>query len=420
MATGNTTFNNTFDAFAGNTGAILTVTNDGNIFGGNIGHGGRLASININGNTQVGGANTTVSNISSAATTIANNKTLTIDSSASVIEWSGAIDGAGTLSTTQTPQAGSYSTHFNTHIGGNTPLGSVSFGDRTSIYLGNNNVSAASLYLGETATLFNPGAINISGANGITLTGDSTIVHTGGNVPSITSTSGININGHTLIFNQGSATISSSLQTTGNGNTGGTLALDGADVTLNNNVGANGNALKAINFVTDNTLTISGNISIYSSVTNSTNNEGSLVISGASLTLAGDVGTSKSSLAAINFATDNTLTISGERDIYSPITTSTNGTGGVLITGGNVSITGDIGTSTKLLSIVQVVSGNTASLSGNIYANHLWLNHASAAMTMLGGSTNTSNIVTSDIYNSGVVNGQGTVNVGDGTSRAIA
>lgn len=419
MSSGNTTFSNTFDAHAGNTGAVLTVTNDGNIFGGNLGYGGRLAGININGNTQVGGANTVVSDISSGATTIANNKTLTIDSSASVLVWDGNIDGAGSLSTTQTPLVGSYSTHFNNHIGANTPLSSVSFGDRTSIYLGGNNISAASLYLGVTSSMYNPGAVNISGANGITLTGNSTVVHTDGDAPSITSTSGININGHTLTFNQGSASVNASFQTTGNGgDTGGTLALNGADVTLYGNVGASGNALTAINFVTDNTLTVSGNISIYSPITNSTNNKGSLVISGASLTLAGNVGTSESSLKAINFVTDNTLTISGARDIYSPITTSTNGAGWVRINGGNVGITGDVGTNTHALSVIYVDSGNTLVFSGNVRANNLWLNNTSAAMTMLGGNANTANVISANIYNSGTVDGQGTINVGDGTSAS--
>ena len=119
MASGAASFSNTFDGIYLYSHSSLTIVNDGNIFGGNIGTSNyTLANFNINGNTTIGGANTSITGVSSTNTTIASGKTLTIDSTAHAISWTGAINGPGSLILTK-------ASTVPVVIGSGTPLGTV-------------------------------------------------------------------------------------------------------------------------------------------------------------------------------------------------------------------------------------------------------------------------------------------------------
>lgn len=94
------------------------------------------------------------------------------------------------------------------------------------------------------------------------------------------------------------------LNTSGTNNQGG-ISVNGGDVTIKGNIGANNASLATINFETDNGLAINspGAAFFVQNVTTATANKGSLQLQGANLAINGNIG-SNNALKIVNLAND--------------------------------------------------------------------------------------------------------------------
>ena len=366
------TFTNTFDAYGGNTGAVLTSTNDGNIFKGNIGGTTALNVFNATGNTNFGGA---------AANMVVKAKTINVAAVKTL-----DIIGHGVNYTSVTGNI----------VGSGIGNGSVLVSSGT-------NAGVANLIIG-----------NITGMDTFTVTTDAKVGGAAGTTHVVANTTIADTMTLTLDSTAGATSWTGIMHAVAGGNHG-ILTLQGTNgVTINGDMGVAGASLSVINVndnttfkpravgdagnITATTITIANNKTLVIDSTNlvvagaftnlnaANAGNGILTLQGANnITMAGAVGTGVA-LQQINMnATGGTTYINGAAKVSGGNIDASNSTavlnhisgvitaGSALVasvaTGGNIltgasSFTADAATNADGNITVATANGNAATFTG--------------------------------------------------------
>lgn len=348
------------------------------------------------------------------------------------------------------------------NLNGNVFTTAANFGADGTVALANNVNWSGAL----TTTTTNTGTFNLGGAGTHSVTGQlgasGTVLKSVGITGTGTTTFNNNVFATALNFSaDGVANFATGANLTANTTTGtnntGTLTLAGSH-TVTGNVGAGGNALKALNvgangstttitgnvFATNTSITGSGTVNlqgdttsavnfagdgiinlsagsdITGAVTNTTTNNGTLNAAGASafsttlggsgqvlkaINLNGAATTSTFGgnvfATAFNFGADATASIAAGVNTTTAFATTTTNTG-VLTFAGNTTHTGTIGGSGLVLKTINVNgAGTTVSSSGNVFATTT--NFGGNGTFSLGNNANLTSAVTTSTTNTGAL-----------------
>ena len=209
----------------------------------------------------------------------------------------------------------------------------------------------------------------------------------------------------------------------------GTLIVNNnVNTSLSGTFGGPGTAaLKSIGCYSDGmdafTLTIDasgGAQNIYASIINQ-DNTGTFAISGGNVTIFGDMGTNDIPIKGINIASDNILTIdatSAARTIYGPITTYQTGKGTFSTNGGNVTFTQSVGASNLSLKNLNLVGSGSSAITMMNGVTDIWAQNVLHQASILDANNSNLNIHSSSyIMNNAVLNaGTQTIAVTGGTA----
>ncbi|MBF0448670.1 MAG: autotransporter domain-containing protein [Magnetococcales bacterium] len=288
----------------------------------------------------------------SESTTIANGKTLTLSGTGKTVSGTvtGATNGVGTLTLTG-------STSFNSAVGVANSLADLNINNTNTF---NGSVAATTFNFNSDGT-----AVFADNAN---LT--STNIEMG------------SANIGTLTFN-GNSTVG------GNVNANGLKQINVSSAGAGETVAFNGTVYtKDIDFTTSNagTLALNGTTNITNDVESANDGVGTITFAGTTM-ITGDLGTAAANelaganigadttvgghlyAQAINFNSDNNLTMTGAgKTISGAITTNTTETGTLTLSGtGANTISGLVGASGKVLKSISIDDSGTNTFSSNIY-----------------------------------------------------
>ncbi|ABV73860.1 Outer membrane protein B [Rickettsia canadensis str. McKiel] len=276
------------------------------------------------------------------------------------------------------------------------------------------------------------------GADGIVLGNDAVLnVADRVNITGITAANNINIcgvaaNNGTVNF-LGDSTVSTDI---GNKNSVAAVNVAGTLIFQGGNNGNGSNfAAQAINLTSADSFIkfttqdhqVAGNILN----TSGTNNQGGFSVNGGDVTVAGNVGANGNSLATINFETDNTLVVhkADTNAIFvQNVDTATANTGILKLQGANFAINGNIG-GNNALKIVNLEDNDngaatnfTLKQGSKINAQNIYLSSAfDNSLTLEEGTTVTGNIINKLAAGNGTIalTGNAAINGNIGVDAAI-
>lgn len=234
------------------------------------------------------------------------------------------------------------------------------------------------------------------------------------------------------------------------GTIGAAAAIDAINFNAAGKLTVGGNAIKTANgiqFANANSIlqvgngngltTITGNL-----VSQGVANKGQLTVNGGDVKVIGNVGANAAALGKVNLATNNTLTLDangGAGNFYvQNVTTATDGEGNLAFTGGNWTVKGNIGTdpanggkALNQITIGDAGGARTVNITGgNIYGGVVFDANADHTLAINGVVNVNSNLVFNragqnlNTSNGATINGtidgngadEGTINIGAGNS----
>ncbi|MBU1869162.1 MAG: hypothetical protein KJ818_01710, partial [Candidatus Omnitrophica bacterium] len=191
-----------------------------------------------------------------------------------------------------------------------------------------------------------------------------------------------------------------------------------------------------LNFGADGTVSIADSKNLTAEITTSSGGTGTLTFLGDS-TVSGKVGASGTSLLQVNangigknvnfnnnvfantlnFGADGTVTMANNRDIEAVVTTSTDNTGTLTFSGGNSTVTGDLGALGAALKKINA-DGTKLTLKGNAVATNL--NFGADGTVTMGLNKDFTGAITTSADNTGTLtfNGKSDITGNVGTAAA--
>ncbi|HJD55405.1 MAG TPA: autotransporter outer membrane beta-barrel domain-containing protein [Rickettsia endosymbiont of Pyrocoelia pectoralis] len=285
--------------------------------------------------------------------------------------------------------------------------------------IGNTNgIQGISLGANATATLnANTKLDGTLGAGGIEL-GNAAVLNVadGVNITGVTAANNMSIDGaaanNGAVNFLGASTVSTDIgsgQPVNAVNVAGVLTFQGG----NNGAGSTF-AAKAINLTGANSLIkfTTQNHAVTGNIVAGANGQGGFSVNGGDVTITGNIGANNASLATISFETDHTLKLivpaPANNNLYVQNITTTGPNAGALVLQGNYNIFGNIGDKTNALKLVGILddgAGGDATVTlkqGNsIYAQAIGLNQPGRNNTLQlePGTTITGDIITASADN---------------------
>ncbi|WP_347939022.1 autotransporter outer membrane beta-barrel domain-containing protein [Rickettsia oklahomensis] len=311
---------------------------------------------------------------------------------------------------------------FNGVIGNVNGIQDFTLGANAQVTLNANTkldgaVAAGGIILGNAAVLNVADGVNITGitaANNVSIHGaaaNNGMVNFLGDSKVSTDIGGAN-NSVAVVNVAGKLTFQG-----GNNGQGGTFAAQAINLT---------SADSFIKFTTQN-HNVAGNILN----TSGTNNQGGFSVNGGDVTVAGDIGADGNSLATINFDTDNTLVVhkaAANAIFVQNVNTNTANKGVLQLQGANFAINGNVG-GNNALKIVHLQDDDngaatnfTLKQGSKINAQNIYLSNAfDNTLTLEEGTTVTGNIINMLAAGNGtiVLTGDATINGNIGVDAAV-